>query len=271
MSNAEGTSPTPYRATRQNAVIRRDAADASQLGMRYESLPREIDALDLSGVPREELNRLEADLVTSIRELIACRGDVKDPGSVDGSVIEVLGYDVCTNPDLISIIIDKARALYADEDGEVRFEDIIRAKEIFEIEQLDYKHDIKAGFTLIDHGVAEEEVRGLIETDPKRMRSVARLLQEPILGRFSQEVTRLVSESGSKFTFYEIAVRALRLASAYNQHIADLEAGDITAIKLQQELLRLPQMQVALGELLLSQEHREDDQVPDYLPDPCEP
>jgi len=217
--------------------------------------------------PHDKPISARRELASYVRSFFEARGDIKDPGSVDVAFIEKIGVDVCAMPDFLEILIDEAKAHYSDIDGKVKIDDVLQAAVIVEHKQMEFEQTQEAGFVLIDHGVEESEISALIESDPHKARSIARLLKSPILGTFNRRVTQHVMEQGSRYSLEQITETALQIMRNYNRHQAALEAGDPAAIEHQRLLMRLPEMRVALGEMLVREEF-ETDRLPKDLPNP---
>ena len=210
------------------------------------------------------------DIAREVRGLFEARQDVKDAGTVDANFVKLVGVDICSTPDFLEVLVDEAKSRYADTEGRVKVEDLVHTYVDIETSRLQRRQAEReakrAGIFLYDHGISEQEIRELLETNPAKLRLRARLLDAPILGDFMQRVAADAA-AGEHFSLDEITVRALAILRRYNRQQEALEAGDPKAIERREELLRDPRMSQALGEMLLRQEF-ELDKPPADIPDP---
>lgn len=265
--------PEGSRDRRRIEAERLETAAAIEAGHAYEAHAAAVDALveagELDVLPGSQVESEEDELAREVRLLFEGRGDIKDSGSVDGAIIAELGFDVCANPELLAVIIDEAKSVYAGTDGQVKLEDILKAGKSIEAKDMEHRQTQVAEFTLADHGVEEWEIAELSQTNPRQLRSIARLLDSPILGAFSERIAGVVREEGAKYTLDEITTRALGIMRRYNHHQVALQEGDPIAIELQRQIMRREDMQIAFGEMVLREEFEIDRPSKD-IPNPEE-
>ena len=204
------------------------------------------------------------DLAREVRYFFEPRGDIKDFGAADVHFVRQVGINVCTSPDLLEVIIDRAKADYADEEGWVRLDDIVKARQVIDIERMERKQTIDATFFLLNHAVAREEIDRLLETGKGRykIRSLARLLKEPIVGNLAENLMHEAGVGGA-YLYEDIAVRALDIANKHRHEQSALNRGDSEAIARRERRLRRPDMGDAADErALLQEEETLSDDIP---------
>lgn len=236
-----------HRQDRQADIIRGEADEARQIGTEYDARADEFEML-----LAEHESSYGDDLTIVLRHLLEEGGDVKDPGSVDGGFVRRLGLDVCIKPELIEICIKVAKINSKEE--KIYAEDIIDAWQYIEQEYNDNVDTSKGAEILLAHGAEPQDIIDLVIEDPRSVRSYARLLDAPILARYSQRLATNALKTKGTLPLDTIISAAMALIRKHNKLQEALEAGDPAAITANELLLRSTKLAEAAGEAAMRAE-----------------
>ena len=244
------------RLRRQEESIEYEAEEAADVGSAYDELGAILEDLTANLPKDRAVELLESGtdkLAMNLRYIVAERDDVLDPGSLDGELIKALGEEVATSPDVIEVIIEKAkeRRRRTGEQGEIRVkvEEFIPAWQEIELESVEREQTRLAAGYAMEHAVDPEDIRDLMQNDPRDIRNFARMLKSPAAARLERDLSEAMTE-GKMFTYQEIKARLVGILARHNKEMAKLDAGDPEALRRQ---MLNPRVHEVLGDAFSTQ------------------